>query len=64
MEAPASDGNNTGLTRREILAAAAASLAVGAPRAAFAAAPAGQLSYGVHVSLAPSWFDQIGRAHV
>jgi peptide/nickel transport system substrate-binding protein len=58
MEAPASDGTNTSLTRREILAAAAAaSVSVGVPRAAFAAAPAGQLTYGVHVSLAPSWFD-------
>ena len=58
MESPASGGTNTNLTRREVLAAAAAaSLTVGAPHAAFAAAPAGQLTYGVHVSLAPSWFD-------
>src|SRR5438552_4426612 len=58
MESPASGGTNTNLTRREVLAAAAAaSLAAGAPRAAFAAAPAGQLTYGVHVSLAPAWFD-------
>jgi peptide/nickel transport system substrate-binding protein len=57
MESPAFGGSNTGLTRREVLAAAAAaSLAAGAPRAAFAA-PAGQLTYGVHVSLAPTWFD-------
>ena len=58
MESPASGGTNTNLTRREVLAAAAAaSLAAGAPRAAFAAAPAGQLTYGIHVSLAPTWFD-------
>ena len=65
MESPASGGTNTSLTRREVLgAAAAASLAAGAPRGAFAAAPAGQLTYGVHVALAAGWLDQIGRAHV
>jgi peptide/nickel transport system substrate-binding protein len=47
----------TGPTRRDLLALAALGLAAGAPGAAYAAAPAGQLSYGVHVSLAPSWFD-------
>jgi peptide/nickel transport system substrate-binding protein len=47
----------SGPTRRDLLALAALGLAAGAPGAAYAAAPAGQLSYGVHVSLAPSWFD-------
>jgi peptide/nickel transport system substrate-binding protein len=57
MEAPASGGINTTLTRREVLAGgAAATLAAGMPRSGFAA-PAGQLTYGVHVSLAPTWFD-------
>ena len=46
-----------GLTRRDVLAAAALGLAAGAPRLARAAAPAGQLTYGIHVSLAPTWFD-------
>ena len=48
---------NTNLTRREVLAAAAAaSLAAGAPRIA-SAAPSGQLTYGVHVALTPNWLD-------
>jgi peptide/nickel transport system substrate-binding protein len=46
-----------GLSRRELLATTAAGLAVaGAPRIA-RAAPAGQLTWGIHVSLAPTWFD-------
>src|SRR5436853_5272953 len=58
MELRAFGGANTNPTRREVLAgAAAASLAATAPRTAFAPAPAGQLTYGVHVSLAPAWFD-------
>jgi peptide/nickel transport system substrate-binding protein len=57
MASPASGGINPHLTRRDVLAAAAAaSLAAGAPRAALAA-PAGQLTYAIHVSLAPTWFD-------
>jgi peptide/nickel transport system substrate-binding protein len=43
------------LNRRELLALAALGIA-GVPRLA-GAAPAGQLTYGVHVSLAPTWFD-------
>src|SRR5438067_904449 len=57
MESSASGGINTTLTRRDVLAAgAAASLAAGVPRIAFAA-PSGQLTYGIHVSMAPTWFD-------
>ncbi len=52
---PARD--SSGPTRRDLLALAALGLAVGAPGPASAAAPAGQLTWGVHVSLAPSWFD-------
>jgi peptide/nickel transport system substrate-binding protein len=44
-------------TRRDMLALAALGLASGAPRMAFAAAPQGQLTWGVHISLAPTWFD-------
>ena len=46
-------------TRRDLLAIAAAGAVAGSgvPRLAFAAAPAGQLTYAVHVSLAPNWFD-------
>src|SRR5262245_8081862 len=52
-----SDPGRTGLlaTRRDVLALAALGLA-GASRSAVAA-PAGQLSYGVHITLAPTWFD-------
>jgi len=46
----------TGLSRRELLAAAAAGVAAGAVRPALAA-PQGQLTYGIHVSMAPTWFD-------
>src|SRR5690242_15439762 len=57
MESFAFDRPNTTLTRREVLAAAAAaSLAAGAPRLA-SAAPSGQLTYGVHVALTPNWLD-------
>jgi peptide/nickel transport system substrate-binding protein len=45
------------LTRRQLLAASVALSATGLPSLAKAAAPAGKLTYGVHVSLAPTWFD-------
>ena len=45
------------MTRRELLALGALGLLSAAPTAAFAAAADGQLSWGVHISLAPSWFD-------
>jgi peptide/nickel transport system substrate-binding protein len=47
----------TNLTRRDLLAITAAGLAAGAAGVARAAAPAGQLTWGIHVSLAPTWFD-------
>ncbi|HYM72656.1 MAG TPA: ABC transporter substrate-binding protein [Stellaceae bacterium] len=46
-----------GVTRRELLALAAASAVAGVPGRALAAGPAGELTWGVHVSLAPVWFD-------
>ncbi len=49
-----------GMTRRGLLATTAVGLlasALGAPRFANAAAPQGQLTWGVHISLAPTWFD-------
>ena len=49
--------NCTGLTRRDMLAAGAFGLAAAAPKFARAAAPAGQLTWALHVSLAPTWFD-------
>jgi peptide/nickel transport system substrate-binding protein len=46
-----------GPTRRDILALAAGSLVAAVPGTARAAAPQGQLTWGVHISLAPTWFD-------
>jgi len=45
------------MTRRDLLAASALGLIAGAPGIARAAGPQGQLTYGIHVSLAPGWFD-------
>ena len=50
-------GAETGMTRREIIAVAALGLVAGAARSSFAAASDSQLTWGVHVSLAPVWFD-------
>jgi peptide/nickel transport system substrate-binding protein len=49
--------NGSGMTRRDLLAATALGLVAGAPGIARAAGPQGQLTYGIHVSLAPGWFD-------
>ncbi|HYD06350.1 MAG TPA: ABC transporter substrate-binding protein, partial [Reyranella sp.] len=43
------------LTRRALMALSALGLA--APKTAFAEAASGQLTWGVHFSLAPTWFD-------
>jgi peptide/nickel transport system substrate-binding protein len=48
---------NAGLTRRDVFALAALGLAASAPRTALADAPSGQLTWALHVSLAPTWFD-------
>ena len=48
--------SRSGITRREALALTAFGL-VAAPGPAFAADPEGQLTWGVHISLAPIWFD-------
>jgi peptide/nickel transport system substrate-binding protein len=45
------------LTRRDVLAATAFGLAAGVPGLARAAAPAGQLTWGIHTTLAPAWLD-------
>jgi peptide/nickel transport system substrate-binding protein len=45
------------LTRRDVLALTALGLVAGIPGRAAAAAPEGQLTWGVPVSLAPTWFD-------
>src|SRR3954449_565804 len=45
------------LTRRDVLALTALGFASGVPGIAWAAAPSGQLTWAIHVSLAPTWFD-------
>src|SRR5215472_9816145 len=45
------------LTRREVLAAAALGALAGIPGSVRADGPEGQLAWGVHISLAPIWFD-------
>src|SRR5205809_1745808 len=57
VEGSTSSASNTGLTRRDLLAMAALGAATAVPGAAYAAAPQGQLTLAVHVSLAPAWFD-------
>ena len=52
---PRPGGNGIRLTRRDALILAAAGAA--GPRAANAAGAAGELVYGIHISLAPTWFD-------
>src|ERR1700756_1777664 len=45
------------LTRRDLLALSALGLVTGAPITSLAGGPEGQLTWGVHITLAPSWFD-------
>ena len=46
-----------GLTRRDVLGLAALGLVGGMPGSSLAGSPQGQLTWGIHVSLAPTWFD-------
>src|SRR5689334_4876360 len=51
-------GNTIPITRRDVLVLTAAlGTASGATKPARAASPQGQITYAVHVSLAPTWFD-------
>src|SRR5258708_957678 len=50
-------GRGAAIARRDLLALAALGAVVGAPAIARAAGPQGQLSWGVHTTLAPTWFD-------
>src|SRR3954451_21269897 len=54
---PRPSDSATEINRRDLLLLSAFGLAAGAPGLALAAQPNGQLTYGVHVSLAPTWFD-------
>src|SRR5215813_1183489 len=49
--------SRTDLTRRDVIALTALGMVAGAPGMALAAAPQGQLTWAIHVSLAPAWFD-------
>jgi peptide/nickel transport system substrate-binding protein len=49
--------NAVRISRRELLALSALGLVAGVPALARAGGPEGQLTWGVHVSLAPTWFD-------
>ena len=53
----ATPGGNARISRRDVFALAASAAIGGGARAALAAGAAGQLVYGVHISLAPTWFD-------
>ena len=55
--APSPGGNGAGVTRRDLLALAAFGMVAGTPEFAAAAGPQGQLTWGVHTTLAPTWFD-------
>jgi peptide/nickel transport system substrate-binding protein len=44
------------VSRRDVFAVAGLALTTGLP-GRLAAAPQGQLTWGVHISLAPTWFD-------
>ena len=54
---PGPNAKHSELTRRELLALSALGLIAGAPGVAHAGGPQGQLIWGIHVSLAPTWFD-------
>src|SRR6201987_726979 len=51
-------------TRRHVLALAASSVAAGMGRPAKAATPSGQLTVGVHITLAPTWLDPAETAGI
>src|SRR5262245_35775912 len=56
-EDASSGTRQTQLTRRDLLALSALGLVAGAPITTFAASPEGQLAWGIHTTLAPTWFD-------
>jgi peptide/nickel transport system substrate-binding protein len=56
-KSPGIHARRPGLTRRDTLALGALALAAGAPGFARAADAVSKLTWGIHVSLAPAWFD-------
>ena len=61
---PGSGGNGLLATRRDVLGLAALGLAGVASQPAKAAAPSGQLTVGVHITLAPTWLDPAETAGI
>jgi peptide/nickel transport system substrate-binding protein len=59
-----SGGNGLLATRRDVLGLAALGLAGVASQPAKAAAPSGQLTVGVHITLAPTWLDPAETAGI
>src|SRR3954462_14680815 len=55
--AQSNPGYMYGMTRRDLLAASALGLLASMPRPARAATPEGQLTWAMHVSVPPTWFD-------
>src|SRR3984957_5372663 len=51
-------------TRRDVLTLAALGMAASAVQPARAAGPSGQLTYGVHITLAPTWLDPAETAGI
>src|SRR5262245_3559889 len=49
--------NRALLTRRDLLGVGVGGMIAGIPALAWAAAPNGQLTWAVHVTLAPTWLD-------
>jgi peptide/nickel transport system substrate-binding protein len=49
--------NTASVSRRELLVLSALGVVAGGRRGAFAASPEDQLTWGVHTTLAPTWFD-------
>src|SRR5690349_3249033 len=55
---PEAGSNHSEVSRRDVFALAALGLVAGAPRLArAAAAPQGQLTWALHVSVPPTWLD-------
>jgi peptide/nickel transport system substrate-binding protein len=55
---PVAKRNDSSITRRDVLAGTAlGAAAFAAPRLAFAGGPQGELTWAIHISLAPTWFD-------
>ena len=50
-------GASSDLTRRKLMALSALGIVAAGKRTALAASPEGQLTWAVHFSLAPTWFD-------